>query len=128
MRALRKNEGTLAKTPPLFATPDRCEQLPLNHSNAVRSSWPYMRLKFCTAAPGNRWLKRTLTEAAWAASHSKNSYLAAQFHRLLKSPVEYRDLGRDYFDRLQPERLRRYLVKRRESLGYEVTLSPGEFA
>src|SRR5579875_88517 len=26
--------------------------------------------------PGNRWLKRTLTQAAWAASHTKNTYLA----------------------------------------------------
>ena len=26
--------------------------------------------------PGNRWLKRTLAQATWAASHSKNSYLA----------------------------------------------------
>jgi transposase len=110
------------------------------------------KLKRNRCTPGNRWLKRALTEAAWAASHSKTSYLAAQFHRLagrrgkkrallavahsilvifyhmLKRPVEYHDLGRDYFDRLQPERLRRYLVKRLESLGYEVTLSPREVA
>src|SRR6516165_8316174 len=32
--------------------------------------------------PGNRWLKRTLAQATWAASHSKNSYLAAQYRRL----------------------------------------------
>lgn len=25
--------------------------------------------------PGNRWLKRTLVQAGWAASHTKNSYL-----------------------------------------------------
>jgi len=96
---------------------------------------------------GNRWLKRTLTESAWAGSHSKDSYLAAQFRRLagkrgkkraliavghtllvifyhmLKSPVEYKDLDRDYFDRLHPERLKRYLVKRLEGLGYQVTLT-----
>ena len=89
-----------------------------------------------------------MTEAAWAASHVKNSYLTAQFRRLaakrgkkralvalghtllviiyhvLKSNVEYRDLGPDYFDKLEPERLRRYLVKRLQSLGYDVTLSP----
>ena len=97
---------------------------------------------------GNRWLRRTLTEAAWAASHCKNSYLAAQYRRLaarrgkkraltavghsllvifyhvLKERVEYQDLGRDYFDRLEPERLRRYLVKRLEALGHEVILNP----
>jgi hypothetical protein len=32
--------------------------------------------------PGNRWLKRTLAQGAWAASHVKNSYLAAQYRRL----------------------------------------------
>jgi transposase len=32
--------------------------------------------------PGNRWLKRTLTQATWAASHSKNAYLASQYRRL----------------------------------------------
>src|SRR5207245_4358351 len=32
--------------------------------------------------PGNRWLKRTLVQAAWAASHTKNTYLASQYRRL----------------------------------------------
>jgi len=97
---------------------------------------------------GNRWLRRALAEAAWAASHTKNSYLAAQYRRLaarrgkkraslavghsilviiyhlLKHHLEYHDLGRDYFDRLEPERLRRYLVKRLEALGHEVILRP----
>ena len=96
---------------------------------------------------GNRWLRRALTEAAWAASHTKDSYFAAQYRRLaarrgkkralvavghsllviiyhvLKEQVEYQDLGPDYFDRLEPERLRRYLVKRLQGLGFEVTLS-----
>jgi transposase len=95
---------------------------------------------------GNRWLRRALTQAAWAASHVKESYLAAQYRRLvsrrgkkralvavghsllviiyhvLKSEVEYEDLGADYFDRLEPERLRRYLVRRLQALGYDVTL------
>jgi len=97
---------------------------------------------------GNRWLRRALVEAAWAASHVKKSYLAAQFRRLaarrgkkrallavghsllviiyhvLKHNQEYRDLGPEYFDRLEPERLRRYLVKRLQHLGYDVTLAP----
>jgi len=97
---------------------------------------------------GNRWLRRALTESAWAASHVKDSYLASQYRRLaarrgkqraliavahsllvifyylLKDNVEYRDLGPDYFDRLQPQRLKRSLVKRLQTLGYDVTLSP----
>jgi transposase len=99
---------------------------------------------------GNRWLRRALAEAAWAASHSKKSYLAAQyrrlagrrgkkravvavahsllviFYQLLKRPVEYQDLGADYFDHLNPDRLRRYLVKRLEGLGYQVIVTPQE--
>ena len=31
---------------------------------------------------GNRWLRRALTQAAWAATHTKDSYLGAQYHRL----------------------------------------------
>jgi transposase len=97
---------------------------------------------------GNRWLRRALAEAAWAASKAKDSYLSAQFRRLaarrgkkralvavghsllviiyhvLKHHVEYRDLGPDYFDRLEPERLRRYLVNRLQRLGYDVALTP----
>jgi transposase len=97
---------------------------------------------------GNRWLRRALTEAAWAASHMKKSYFMAQYRRLaarrgkkrallavghsllviiyhvLKHNKEYQDLGPDYFDRLGPERLRRYLVKRLQTLGFEVTLAP----
>jgi transposase len=96
---------------------------------------------------GNRWLRRALTEAAWAASHTKNSYLGAQYRRMaprrgkkralvavghtllgiiyhmLKEPVAYQDLGPDHFDKLKPEQFRRYLVKRLEGLGYEVTLT-----
>ena len=45
-------------------------------------------------------------------------------YHVLRDNVEYRDLGPDYFNRLEPERLRRYLVKRLQSLGYDVALSP----
>jgi transposase len=96
--------------------------------------------------PGNRWLKRTLAQATWAASHTKNSYLASQYRRLagrrgrkraltavghsilvifyhmLKAGTNYTDLGGDFFDRLEPQRSTRYYVKRLESLGHKVTL------
>jgi hypothetical protein len=42
---------------------------------------------------------------------------------MLKTKVEYHDLGRAYFEKLEPERQRRSLVKRLQSLSYHVTLS-----
>ncbi len=96
----------------------------------------------------NRWLRRAIIEAAWAAGRTKNSYLGAQYRRLaarrgkkraliavghsllvifyhmLKYDVEYQDLGVDYFDERDPEHLRHYLVKRLERLGYQVSLTP----
>jgi hypothetical protein len=39
-----------------------------------------------------------------------------------------RELGADGLDKLQPQRLTHYLVKRRESLGRAVTLQPLERA
>ena len=38
--------------------------------------------------------------------------------------MDYLELGHDYLDKLQPQRLTRYLVKRLESLSHEVTLHP----
>ncbi len=97
---------------------------------------------------GDRWLKRILVQAAWAASHTKATYLAAQYRRLakrrgrkralvavghtllviiyhvLKRGTTYTDLGGDFLDRLEPERLTRQLVKRLQSLGHKVTLEP----
>ncbi len=96
--------------------------------------------------PGNRWLKRTLSQAAWAASHTKKSYLAAQYRRLvgrrgkkraliavahsmlvlfyhmLKDRTAHADLGSNFFDTLQTQRLTRYYLKRMEALGHKVTL------
>jgi transposase len=101
---------------------------------------------------GNRWLKRALTEAAWAATLEKDSYLAALYRRLsprrgkkraiiavartilqaawhiLKEEVEYQELGGDYFDHLHEAATKGYLVKRLEKLGYEVELKPKEAA
>jgi transposase len=97
---------------------------------------------------GNRWLRVILVQVAWAASHTKNTYLAAQYHRLagrrgkkraliavghtilgiiyhmLKKGTTYHDLGPDYFDQLNSQRLTHKLVKRLEKLGHKVTLEP----
>ncbi len=101
---------------------------------------------------GDRWLKRILVQAAWAASHTKGTYLSAQYRRLarrrgrkralvavghsllviiyhvLKGQTPYAELGSDFLDRLEPERLTRQLVKRLEGLGHKVTLEPGHAA
>lgn len=97
---------------------------------------------------GNRWLRRALCQAAWAASRAKNSYLSALFYRraakhgmrkaivalahhllvvaycMLRDGSPYRELGNDYFDRLRPERTRNRLVRRLQRLGLEVVLTP----
>jgi hypothetical protein len=43
---------------------------------------------------------------------------------MLKDHRPYQDLGGSYFDRLDPVRLTRYLVRRLERLGHVVTLQP----
>lgn len=97
---------------------------------------------------GNRWLRVMLVQVAWAASHTKNTYLAAQYKRLagrrgkkraliavghtilgiiyhlLKKGTTYHDLGPDYFDKMDAQRLTHNLVKRLEKLGHKVTLAP----
>jgi hypothetical protein len=44
------------------------------------------------------------------------------FYHMLKSGTRYTDLGGVFFDRLEPQRMTRYYVKRLESLGHKVTL------
>jgi transposase len=101
---------------------------------------------------GDSWLRSALTEAAWAAGRTKDSYLGTQYRRMaarrgkkraltavghtllvifyhmLQAPVAYKDLGPDFFDKLKPEQYRRYLVKRLESLGFDVELKPKDNA
>jgi transposase len=96
---------------------------------------------------GSRWLRSTLVQAAWAASHTKKSYFRAQYRRLagrrgkkralvavahsllvviyhiLKTGCAFQDLGVDYFDRLDTNRIVKTHVRRLESLGYTVTLA-----
>ena len=101
---------------------------------------------------GSRWLRQILTQAAWAASHTKDTYLAAQYRRLaarrgkkralvalghtllvvmyhlLKQRTTYQELGGDFLERLEPDRQTRQLVKRLEKLGHNVILQPKEDA
>jgi transposase len=97
-------------------------------------------------AKGNKPLNSALTQAAQAASHTKDTYLSAQYHRLVgrrgkKKAVRavahsilviayhliqrrepYHDLGGDYFEKRRPEATMKRLVKRLEKLGYQVSL------
>ncbi len=101
---------------------------------------------------GNRWLKRALSQAAWAASHTKNTYLNAQYHRIarrrgkkravvalshtlltiiyhmLDQQVAYCELGHDYLDTIDPKNRLRYHTKQIEKLGFKVTLETPDMA
>jgi|SRR5882757_1228771 len=97
---------------------------------------------------GSLWLRRCLCQGASAVSTKKNNYLSALYRRLavqrgskratiavahkllviadytLRDGTCYYDLGAEYFDRLNPEGLRRRLTKRLEGLGFKVTVEP----
>jgi transposase len=47
---------------------------------------------------------------------------------MLREHKPYTDLGADYFDRLDIQRLQRHHVRRLEQLGYTVTLTPAPAA
>jgi transposase len=101
------------------------------------------------ARHGSTWLRRSLAEAAKAASHTKGTYLAAQYRHIavrrgpnkatvavansilvaawhmLSSDKPYDDLGADFFSqRRSPEAETRRLLARLKALGHEVTLTP----
>jgi transposase len=95
---------------------------------------------------GNHALQAALTQAAWAASHTKNTYLSAQYRRiaarrgrkraivalahtilviayhLIKNEETYRELGGDYFDQRNPQTVAKRLIRRLEKLGYTISL------
>ena len=97
---------------------------------------------------GNKSLKRVLVEAAHAAGRKKDSYFSAQYRRLAtrrgkkrakvavgRSILEtafhmiqrrstYKDLGSDYFDRRDPEKLAKRLAEPIARLGYQVNYTP----
>ncbi len=98
---------------------------------------------------GSPWLRDILVECAWAASHSRNTYLSAQFWRLarrigkkkaalavghsilvitwhlLTNNADYDDLGGDYFTRRidNTPRRRDRLITELENMGYHVEIT-----
>ena len=99
---------------------------------------------------GNPYLRAVLVEAAHAAARTKNTYLAAKYHRLaqrlgkkkaavaiahlllrllyvlLTKETLYHELGADYLEQRDREALQRRLVRRLEKTGVTVTLTPHE--
>ncbi len=95
---------------------------------------------------GNPYLRAVLAEVVWSITRT-DTYLAAQYHRLarkkgkrravmavahsvlviiyhvLQEKKPYEELGADYFDRLDTQRVQHYYVRRLEQLGYKVELS-----
>ena len=95
---------------------------------------------------GSVYLRNALVQAAWAATHTKETYLAAQYKRLVKRKGKHRalvavghsilviiyhvllrkesysELGGDYFDKRNVEVQRNRLVRQLESLGLKVTV------
>ena len=104
--------------------------------------------KSAKTGKANRWLRRVLVQCAWAASRTKGTYFGAQYrqiakrrgkkraiiavahsllttiYHMLKYRTPYRDLGGDFFDKIDPARKTRYHVKRLEELGHQVILAP----
>ena len=64
--------------------------------------------------------RRGKKQAIVAVGHT----ILVMMYHVLRDGVDYHELGHDYLDKLQPQRLTRYLVKRLEALGHQVTLNP----
>jgi hypothetical protein len=101
--------------------------------------------------PGSPWLRQALVEAAPGSRRTNDTYLAAQYQRLVslmtrrgkkKAVVavghtilvnvnyllvrggDYQDLGCAYFDERDRAAVQRRLVRRLEALGHAVQLQP----
>ena len=97
---------------------------------------------------GGRWLKPALLEATWGAVKENDSYLSAQYHRLvphmgkkkaaiavahsmlivvyyiLKKRSPYHDLGPDFFVCRNQEAIQRRCIRQLKELGFDVSLQP----
>lgn len=97
---------------------------------------------------GNRWIKGLMTQIAWAAQRTKDSYPAALYRRLtphrgkkralvalansliqafwhmLTHRQPYKDLGANYHAQAEAKRRQRQLVRGLEKLGFQVELVP----
>ena len=89
-----------------------------------------------------------ITEVAWAATRTKNTFYSARYHRLaarrgkkraltavghsilnsvyhiLSGKEQYKELGADYLNSKIEAKRKSYLKKELEKLGYQVALNP----
>jgi transposase len=96
----------------------------------------------------NRYVRRAMCQAAWAAAHTKNTFLSAFYRRMqvrkgpqkavmalahhmilivyniLKRGEEYVEVGGDFYDRRNKPKAVSRMVSRLMKLGYQVTLTP----
>ncbi|RDV08606.1 IS110 family transposase [Arthrobacter sp. RT-1] len=110
------------------------------------------RIKSAHILPGNKYLKAALGTAALSASRSKDTYLAAKFRRISarRGPMKaivaiehsiltaawhlladgecYADPGTDHFTRLDPIKAKNNAIKKLNSLGFDVTITPATAA
>jgi transposase len=99
---------------------------------------------------GSKWLRAALGEMAWAASHTKDTYLSAHYRRIarrrgkkraniavghtilvmmyhmIKHRIPYNELGAEFFNKMDEEKFTKNMVKRLEKLGYKVQLTKKE--
>jgi transposase len=110
------------------------------------------RIKSAHIMPGNKYLKGALGIAALSASRTKNTYLAAKYWRIaarrgpMKATVAlehsiltavwhmladgecYADPGSDHFTLLDPTKAKNNAIKKLNSLGFNVTITPATAA
>lgn len=105
------------------------------------------KIKSSRIRKGNKHLKVTMTQVAWAISRTKHTYLGSKYralvprrgkkraiiaigrkalviiHHMLKDNIPFYELGEDFLDKLEPERKAKYHEKRLEELGYHVIIT-----
>lgn len=105
------------------------------------------KVKSAQIRKGNKHLKTTMTQVAWAISRTKNTYLGAKYralaprrgkkraiiatgrkalvicYHMLRDNIPFNELGVDFLDKMEPERKAKYHEKRLEELGYKITIT-----
>ena len=118
---------------------------PGNHESAGKR-------KPVSTGRGNQWLRAALSQVAWAAVRTKDSYYRGLYHRhksrggpnkaivvvqhallvalwhMFSTGATHEDLGTDHFQRRDKERQTRYLLNRLNKLGVNVQVLEGDAA